>query len=143
MEEDGASHRPCWLCLNSGHEEAKRMHEFVLKNVSSISADCMAGMISEHLLTVDPEGRGMAKADVHRHIQGGHLLNPALQMAHTLRSLFELRDTIQGMIIVENEDGVRSIDARNMSTYLKVISEIVQVYKTGDVGKLMFAGEDK
>ena len=133
----------CWLCLNNGHEEAKKMHEFVLHNVSSISADCMAGMISEHLLTVDPDGRGLSKADVHRHIQGGHLLNPALQMAHMLRSLFELRDTIQRMIIVEDDDGVLSIDARNMSTYLKVVSEIVQVYKTGDVGRLMFAGEEK
>jgi hypothetical protein len=134
---------PCWLCLNSGHEEAKKMHEFVLRNVSTISADCMAGMIAEHLAAVDPGGQGLSKADVQRHIQGGHLLNPSLQMAHTLRSLFELRDTIQGMIVVENEDGVRSVDVKNMSTYLKVISEIVQVYKTGDVGKLMFAGEEK
>lgn len=133
----------CWLCQNSGHEEAKEMHRFILRNVSSMSADIMAGLISEHLATVAPAGRGLSKADVHCHIQGGHLLNPSLQMAHTLRSLFELRDTIQGLIVVENEDGVRSIDARNMATYLKVISEIVQVYKTGDVAKLMFSGEDK
>lgn len=138
MEEESS---PCWLCLNSTHEEAKKMHAFVLQSVSSISSDCMAGMIAEHLSTVDPGGRGMSKADVCRHIQGGHLLNPSLQMAHTLRSLFELRDAIHKMIIVEDEDGARTIDARNMSMYLKVISEIVQVYKTGDVGKLMFAGD--
>ena len=64
-------------------------------------------------------------------------------MAHTLRTLFELRDTIHGMIMTEDENGTRTVDARNMNNYLKVVSEIVQVYKSGDVNKMMFAGEDR
>jgi hypothetical protein len=137
-----ASSTTCWLCLNSAHEEAKRMHRFVLQNISSISADCMAQMIVEHLSTVDPGGAGLSVRDIRRHIHGGHLIHPSLQMAFTLRSLIELRDTIHKMIIVEDEDGVRTVDVRNMATYLKVISEIVQVYKTGDVGRLMFAADE-
>ena len=133
----------CWLCLNSNHAEAQKMHRFVMQNVSRISAECMADMIIEHLGAVDPNGAGLGKEDICRHIQGGHLLHPSLQMAHTLRTLFELRDTISKMIVVEDQDGVKTVDSRNMSTYLKVVSEIVQVYKTGDVNKLMFAEDSK
>ena len=116
------------------------MHTFVLENVSTISADCMAGMIVEHLTSLGPDQPGLSKSDIRRHIQGGHMLNPSLQMAHTLRTLFELRDTIHGMIIVE-ADGVKSVDVRNMTMYLKIISEIMQVYKTGDVSRLMFSDD--
>ena len=134
MGEPGA----CWLCLNNGHEDAKKMHSFVLENVSTISSDCMAEMIVDHLTSLGPDQPGLSKSDIRRHIQGGHMLNPSLQMAHTLRTLFELRDTIHGMIIVE-VDEVKSVDVRNMTMYLKIISEIMQVYKTGDVGRLMFS----
>ena len=119
------------------------MHKFVLQNIAAISAECMAEMIIEHIQGVDPNAPGLGREDICRHIQGGHLLHPSLQMAYTLRTLFELRDTIHKMIIVEDEDGVRTIDARNMSNYLKVVSEIVQVYKTGDVNKLMFSTEER
>ena len=133
----------CWLCLNSTHEEAVKMHAFMMKNITSISSDCMADMISQHLQCVDPNAAGTCKPCIQRHIQGGHLLSPSLQMAHTLRTLFELRDTIHGMIMTEDENGTRTVDARNMNNYLKVVSEIVQVYKSGDVNKMMFAGEDR
>jgi hypothetical protein len=133
----------CWLCSNSAHPEAKKMHTFMSQNVSSVSAECMADLISQHLQKVDPIGDGTSKAAVQSHVQGGHLLNPSLQMAHTLRSLFKLRDTIYGMILVQDEDGGVTVDARNMGNYLKVVSEILQVYKTGEVDRLMYGSEGK
>jgi hypothetical protein len=53
----------------------------------------------------------------------------------------DLRDTLQKMLITE-EDGVRTVDARNMAVYLKVTSEIVQVYKTGEISKLLYYSEE-
>ena len=119
------------------------MHAFLHQNVSTVATDCMADMISQHLQKVDPAGQGTSKGAVLGHIQGGHLLSPSLQMAHTLRSLFTLRDTIYGMILVQDEDGGVTVDARNMGNYLKVVSEILQVYKTGEVDRLMYSGESK
>lgn len=119
------------------------MHSFMLGNACTVSAECMAEMISQHLARVDPEGLGISKAAVQRHIQGGHLLSPSLQMANTLRSLFKLRDAIYGMIITEDENGGLTVDTKNMANYLKVIAEIRQVYTTRDADRLMYGRDAK
>ena len=105
------------------------MHEFMLSNVSTVSADAMAEMVSKELQNMDGEANGVSKQEVLRHIQGGHLLDAGLQISHILRCLLDLRDTLQKMLIVENEDGTKTVDARNMASYLKVTSEIMQVYR--------------
>ena len=127
----------CWLCVNNKHEEAQKMHAFMLQNISTIGAEAMADMIAKHLRGVDPDALGITKAHVQRHIQGGHILSPSLQVAHSLRSLLELRDALHEMLIVEDENGVRTVDSRNMGSYLKVISEIFQVYRSGEIGKII------
>ena len=76
-------------------------------------------------------------------IQGSHLLCPSLQMAHNLCSLLELLDTLHGMLITEGEVGQRTVDSHYMSNYLKVISEIAQMYRTGEVSKMLFFSEEK
>ena len=129
--------RQCWLCLNSKHAEAQKMHTFMLQNISTIGAEAMADMISKHLEGVDPAGEGASREDVQRHIQGGHILSPSLQIAHTLRSLLELRDTLHDMIVVVDENGSRTVDARNIASYLKVVSEITQVYRSGEITKIL------
>ena len=151
----------CWLCHNSNHETAIRMHQFMLSRVSTVGAEAMAEMVSKELQAMEashdsPDGAshgdgtngdgpkpGTSKSDVLRHIQGGHLLNPSLQISHILRCLLEVRDTLHRMLFTEGEDGVRTVDARNMAVYLKVTSEIMQVYKTGDITKMLYYGEDK
>ena len=133
----------CWLCHNSNHELAVRMHQFMLSSVSTVSADAMAEMVSKELKEVDADANGTSKCEVLKHIQGGHLLNPALQISHILRCLLDLRDTLHKMLIVEDENGIKTVDARNMAVYLKVTSEIMQVYKTGDISKLLYYSEEK
>jgi hypothetical protein len=136
-----AANSNCWLCHNSNHELAQRMHQFMLSNVSTVSAEAMAEMVSNELKEL--QTNGTSKHEVLKHIQGGHLLNPALQISHILRCLLDLRDTLHKMLIVEDENGVKTVDARNMAVYLKVTSEIMQVYKTGDISKLLYYSEEK
>ena len=101
-------------------------------------------MVVNQILEIQPEAnRGTVKAQVKEHIEGKHILCPSLQVAHILRSLLDLKETLQGMIITEDENGVKTVDAKHMAIYLKVISEIMQVYKTGEVSKLLFASEEK
>jgi hypothetical protein len=129
----------CWLCLNSQHETAHWINHFILSRVATVSTDAMAEMVSEELQKLSDEGT--SKREVMQHLQGGHWLHPALQISHILRSLLDLRDTLQKMLITE-EDGVRTVDARNMAVYLKVTSEIMQVYKTGEISKLLYYSEE-
>ena len=130
-------HGCCWLCHNSNHESAKKMHRFILQNISTVSSDSIAEMVSRELIGIDPDSNGICKADVLRHIQGGHLLDPSLQISQILRCLLELRDTLQKMVISEDDDGIKTVDTRNMTAYLNVISKIMQVYGTSDISKLI------
>ena len=136
-------HGCCWLCHNSNHDTARKMHRFILQNISTVSSESIAEMVSRELKEMDGEANGTSKCEVLKHIQGGHLLNPALQISHILRCLLDLRDTLQKMLIIEDENGIRTVDARNMAVYLKVTSEIMQVYKTGDISKLLYYSEEK
>lgn len=133
----------CWLCLNSTDANSQRLHSFMLQNISNIGVDAMTDMMHNHLQKIAPDAEGTSKIEIREHIQKGHLLSPSLQISHILRSLLDLRDTLHSMLIHENEDGVKTVDARNMSVYLKVIAEIMQVYRTGDMSKMLFASEEK
>ena len=115
----------------------------MLQNISSIGVDAMTDMMHTHLQEIAPDHEGTSKAEIRDHIQKGHLLSPSLQISHILRSLLDLRDTLHGMLISEDENGTKTVDARNMSVYLKVIAEIMQVYRMGDMSKMLFASEDK
>lgn len=133
----------CWLCLNSTDATSQKLHSFMLQNISSIGVDSMTDMMHSHLQEIAPDAAGTSKVDIKEHIQKGHLLSPSLQISHILRSLLDLRDTLHSMLISEDENGTKTVDARNMSVYLKVIAEIMQVYRTGDMSKMLFASEER
>jgi hypothetical protein len=115
----------------------------MLQNISSMGVEAMAEMMHTHLQEIAPDAAGTSKNEIKEHIQKGHLLSPSLQISHILRSLLDLRDTLHAMLITEDENGTKTVDARNMSVYLKVIAEIMQVYRTGDMSKMLFASEEK
>jgi hypothetical protein len=133
----------CWLCLNHGDENAQKLHTFVLQNIASIGVDSMVEMLHQHLHEATGGAEGTSKEEIRKHIQGSHLLCPSLQMAHNLRSLLELRDTLKNMLITVDENGVELADVRNMAMYLRVISEIAQMYRTGEVAKMLFFVDEK
>ena len=133
----------CWLCLNHGDEMAQKLHTFVLQNIASVGVDSMVDMLHLHLHQTTQGAEGTSKEEIRLHIQGSHLLCPSLQMAHNLRSLLELRDTLKNMLISVDEDGNQTADVRNMAMYLRVISEIAQMYRTGEVGKMLFFVDEK
>jgi hypothetical protein len=137
-------HSECWLCVNCKQEQGQAMHSFILQNISKISTKSITEMIVNQILRIEPEGnRRTIQEQVKEHVEGKHILCPSLQVAHILRSLLELKETLQGIVISEDETGIKTVDSKNMAIYLKVISEIMQVYKTGEVSKLMFASEEK
>lgn len=133
----------CWFCLNSNDEMAQRLHNFMLKNIASVDVESMSDMLHNHISDMNPNAEGASKEEIRQHIEGSHLLYPSLQLAHNMRSLLELRDTLRPLIMTDDENGQKTVDSRNMSSYLKVLSEISQMYRTGEICRMLFYPEEK
>jgi hypothetical protein len=71
-----------------------------------------------------------------------HVLHPSVRVAQILRNLLELADTLQELVVSRADDGTPLIDVRTVTVYLKVVSEIMQIYKTADMSKMLFADLD-
>ncbi len=133
----------CWFCLNSSDETTQRLHTFMLKNIASIDVESMTEMLHTHLQETVGNVEGTSREEIRQHIVGSHLLCPSLQLTHNMRSLLELRDVLRPMIITEDENGQKAVNSRNMSNYLKVLSEIGQMYRMGEVCRMLFFPEEK
>ncbi len=137
----------CWLCLNHTDETAQKLHTFMLQNIASIDVESMTDMIhshlEDHLQQNMMNSDGASKDEIRQHIQGSHLLAPSLQLAHNLRGLLELRDILRLMSLTEDEEGNVVVDSKNMTHYFRAVSEINQLYKTGEVNKMLFYPEEK
>ena len=71
-----------------------------------------------------------------------HNLDPSVKVAHILRSLSDLAETLREVVVTRGEDGMPLIDVRTVTVYLKVISETIQVYKSADPSKMLFASSE-
>jgi hypothetical protein len=86
---------------------------------------------------------GIGLDEVREHIMM-HTLCPSVRVACIMRSLLKLTDKLEGITTsVDPETGQTVVEAKNVTIYLKVISEVMQMYRTGEVSKLLFAPESK
>jgi hypothetical protein len=61
-----------------------------------------------------------------------------------MRSLLKLSDKLEGITTsVDPDTGQTVVEAKNVTVYLKVISEVMQMYRTGEVSRLLFAPDGK
>ena len=131
--------RTCWLCEFNREEEAVRLLRFLSDNAALMSTDQLAQAVHQRLEEIDPNGNGHSLAEVKEHILT-HTLIPSIKISGVLRSLLLLLDRLDStLMMTSDEDGTTVIDAKNVAVYLKVVNEIMQIYKTGDTTKLMFA----
>ena len=115
----------------------------MIEKAHSVDAHEMAAHMREHLasqaLTCDLDEAELPSAeDIKLHIKR-HVLHPAVRVSQILRNLLELADTLQELVSGRGEDGLPLVDVRTVTVYLKVISEIMQIYKTADISKMLFA----
>jgi hypothetical protein len=129
----------CWLCEYNKEEEAIKLSKFINDNIPHMGLAQISHAVSERLNEVDRDGEGHSPEMIAEHIKQ-HVLSPHVKVACMLRSLTGLLDKLEDGIICENEEtGVTEIDSKNVLAYLKVVNEIMQIYKTNDCSKLMFA----
>ena len=134
----------CWLCRNCTTDDVKTFHSFMVEKAHSVDAREMAAHMREHLEEAQKANGDMvdeelpSAEDIETHIKR-HVLHPSVRVAQILRNLLELADTLQELVSGRGEDGLPLVDVRTVTVYLKVISEIMQIYKTADLSKMLFA----
>ena len=133
----------CWLCRNCTTDDVKTFHTFMIEKAHCVDAAEMAMHMREHLeaqkVSGSMEDEDLPSAeDIQVHIRR-HLLHPAVRVAQILRNLLDLADTLQELVSGRSEDGQPLVDVRTVTVYLKVISEIMQIYRTADLSKMLFA----
>ena len=134
----------CWMCENCSTEDVQHFHRFIVERAHTMEAQEMAHHMHEHLQTsvapTEPESAPTA-AEILAHIQK-HMLHPNVRVAQILRNLLDLAEMLQELVVSRAEDGTPLIDVRTVTVYLKVVAEIMQVYRTADLSKMLFAGLD-
>jgi len=134
----------CWLCRNCTSDDVKTFHAYMIEKAHSVDAHEMAAHMRDHLEAQRMQGECgddeelPSAEDIQVHIKR-HVLHPAVRVAQILRNLLDLADTLQELVSGRGEDGLPLVDVRTVTVYLKVISEIMQIYKTADLSKMLFA----
>jgi hypothetical protein len=129
---------PCWLCTHTHTQDAKTLSSFIADNAGCASAQCIALQVAEDLQDRFPEEPGTSVEAVLRHIEC-HTLHPTFRIATMLRGLLRLSDDLGHSLRQCDEEGRVTLDPKQVDTYLKVQSQIMQIYRTSETNKLLFA----
>jgi len=129
---------PCWLCTFTHTSDAKTLSAYIADNCGCASTMCIALQVAEDLQERFPDAQGTSVEAVLRHIEC-HSLHPTCRIATMLRGLLKLSDDLQQGIGKVDEDGNLIMEPKLIETYLKVQSQIMQIYRTSETNKLLFA----
>ena len=130
----------CWLCTFQGEPLGKKLNEFIVKHIGLMDMHCISQQVSDFLLLNEPKAESAAKEHVYVHISI-HMLHPRVRTAVMLRQLLDFSGLLQTSLVV-NEGGLCSFDKANAELYLKVINQIMTLYKA-DTHGMLFADDDK
>lgn len=127
-------HNRCWLCTMQGDILGQRMQAFIVKNIGYMDMHCIAQQVSDFVLLQYPEALGAGEEHIYKHVQS-HILHPRVRLAVMLRQLLDLSNLLQSNIIVC--DGVNTtVDKANAELYIKVIGQVMSLYKSDTTGML-------
>lgn len=133
----------CWLCEYSDDPVAKSLTRFITEQAVTMGPELMAERVHESLVDRFPMSEGIGLEEVREHIMV-HTLCPSVRVSCIMRSLLRLTDKLEGITTsVDPDTGQTVVDARNVTVYLKVVSEVMQMYRTGEVSRLLFAQETR
>jgi hypothetical protein len=129
----------CWLCEYSDDPVARSLTQFMAEQAVTMGPELMADRVHEALIESCPMAEGIGLDEVREHI-GSHMLHPGVRVACIMRSLLKLSDKLEGITTsYDPETGQTVVEGKNVAVYLKVVSEVMQMYRTGEVSRLLFA----
>lgn len=124
----------CWICSYHGNLLGKQLNDFIVKNIGYMEINCISEQVSNFIHLKECEPVNASKDDVYTHIHT-HMLHPKVRMAVMLRQLLEFAGLLQNSIVVRDGD-LCTIDKSNAELYLKVIGQIMTLYKADPTGMI-------
>lgn len=130
----------CWLCAFQGEPLGKKLNDFIVKHIGVMDMTCISRQVSDFLLLQEPTAEGAGHEIIYEHVSK-HMLHPRVRMAVLLRQLLEFCALLQTSLVVQDA-GLCTVDKSNAELYLKVIGQIMTLYKA-DPNSMLFSEEDK
>lgn len=135
-EYDHELNTRCYMCqmANGDNEIVTKCHDYIKDSMSSVHIGEMVNQVHEVLSGL--EDCSMTKADIKNHICQ-HMRSQKIVLHHTLKDLTHLAHVTKKCCILppnpeaEKPTSVNSerVDLRMLSAYLKVIDQVVSVYR--------------
>ena len=133
----------CWLCEYSDDPLARSLARFISEQAVTIGPDLMAERVHETLVDKCPTAEGIGLDEIREHIMV-HTLCPSVRVGCILRSLLKLVDRLEGITTsVDPETGQVIVEGKNVNVYLSVIKQVMDMYRTGEVNRLLFGNESR
>ena len=130
----------CWLCTYQGEPLGKKLNDFIVKHIGVMDMTCISRQVSDFLLVQEPTAEDATNEVVYEHI-AKHMLHPRVRVAVLLRQLLEFCSLLQTSLVVQDA-GLCTVDKSNAELYLKVIGQIMTLYKA-DTHGMLFSEDDK
>lgn len=135
----------CFLCAYCTTDEVKCISSFISDNIANMDVGFMAEQIREFIFEKRPELQtqsreyGLEVGNIRKHIRL-HMLAPTVRIADMMRHLLGLCDTLKNNLYREDPDtGDVCADRGNIDTYLKVVTQVLNMYKMAEPSKMLFA----
>lgn len=147
----GRSEGACFLCAFCTTDEVKCITSFICDNIANMDVGFMAQQIQDFVFEKRPELQGSRQAKLYglevvairKHIRL-HMLSPTVRIADMMRHLLALCDTLRNNLYREDPDtGDVCADRANIDTYLKVVTQVLNMYKMAEPSKMLFANIEK
>lgn len=123
----------CWCCRHIDRADVKSFHDFVIANAHQLNISDMVRQFTDDVADAPGE------EEIILHLQR-HCLHPSVQVAHIVRNLVGLSEDLRKVVVgVDEDDESPLIDIRSLQMYLKVVNELMQIYKSADTKKMLFA----
>ncbi len=118
-----------------------RLSVFIIRHVGIMDMACIAQQVSDYLVLQEPDGNGIDQPTVYEHI-ARHMLHPKVRLAVTLRQLLDFLSLLQTSLVVNDDGGACAVDKGNAELYLKVIAQVLTLYKVDTTG-MLFTEDEK
>jgi len=156
-QQTSSSVDACFLCTYCTTNEVKCVTSFICDNIANMDVGFMAQQIREFIFEQRPElllqqGQGQGQnsrmhgldvSSIRKHIRL-HMLSPTVRIADMMRHLLSLCDTLRNNLYREDPDtGDTCADRGNIDTYLKIVTQVLNMYKMSEPSKMLFAHADK
>jgi hypothetical protein len=126
----------CWLCDHYNHRDAVIVNKFIVESMPKMQFDIIVRQVYQYIARKFPNA-GLCENGVREHIHQ-HLLIPQVKVAELLRDLISVSGELRVRVMTNDDTGNMVVDRHNMDLYLKVVSQIMQIYKAGDNSRMLF-----